>query len=70
MISILDVGSGGGGMLRKIRKWARRAGRDPAAEFEKIKGILSDSGGPPRHPHSPEWLPLPPPFVLVGGHVV
>jgi ubiquinone/menaquinone biosynthesis C-methylase UbiE len=27
-ISILDVGSGGGGMLRKIRKWARRYGRE------------------------------------------
>jgi SAM-dependent methyltransferase len=27
-ISILDAGSGGGGMLRKIRKWARRDGRE------------------------------------------
>ena len=27
-ISRLDVGSGGGGMLRKIRKWARRDGRE------------------------------------------
>ena len=27
-ISILDVGSGGGGMLRKIRKRARRYGRE------------------------------------------
>jgi SAM-dependent methyltransferase len=27
-ISILDVGSGGGGMLRKIWKWAQRRGRE------------------------------------------
>jgi 2-polyprenyl-3-methyl-5-hydroxy-6-metoxy-1,4-benzoquinol methylase len=28
LISILDVGSGGGGMLRKISKWAQRRGRE------------------------------------------
>jgi hypothetical protein len=27
-ISILDIGSGGGGMMRKIWKWARRRGRE------------------------------------------
>ena len=27
-VSILDIGSGGGGMLRKIWKWAQRSGRE------------------------------------------
>src|ERR1700719_4446483 len=26
-VFILDIGSGGGGMLRKIRKWTQRSGR-------------------------------------------
>jgi SAM-dependent methyltransferase len=52
-VSILDIGSGGGGMLRKIWKWARRSGRETYLMGVDLNPWSKQSAESVTPPHAP-----------------